>query len=161
VQRPVLRVRVSGKIIATAGFSFICIATLTPGTASSVGHFASACSRWCDDSIVADFIRNIALFAPFALGLRLAGARGVYVLLVGSCLSAAVELLQLHIIVGRDASLLDWLSNTIGTAAGILIADELSTLLRPFPRMARRFVILTIVAWTGKTNLQPGSSSGT
>src|SRR5215510_13320627 len=100
-----------GSIIAVGSILFICVATLTPGSPPSPDDATSICHWWCEDSLVADFARNILLFLPMGFGLRLAGVRSSWAILAGVCLSATVELLQIRIIVGRDASVLDWISN--------------------------------------------------
>jgi VanZ family protein len=133
-----------GSIIAGVTLVLICVATLTPGTPPSAEDIAT-CQGWCGDSLVADFVRNIVLFMPLGFGLRLAGVRTSRAILLGSCLSAMVELLQIRIIVGRDASVLDWISNSLGTLAGALLATHLSRLTRPRPRTAVR---LSAVAWS-------------
>ena len=137
-----------GGIVAGAGLLFICVATLTPGTPGNAS-VATICRGWCDDSIAADFARNIVLFVPMAFGLRLAGVRPLWAILIGACLSGTVELLQIRIIVGRDASALDWLSNTTGTVAGVLAADHLATLFRPAPRVALGLMAGAVLVWTG------------
>lgn len=136
-----------GSIIAAVGIAFICLATLTPGAPAPPAAAVPKCQPWCDDPLLADFIRNIILFAPMGFGLRLAGVRGRWAILGGTLLSATVELLQIRVIVGRDASVLDWISNTFGTVAGVGIADQLRTILLPFPRIALRLTIGALVGW--------------
>ena len=138
-----------GSIIAALAFTFIAVATLTPGTPVSAADAADVCRGWCDDSLVADFLRNIVLFMPFGFGLRLIGVRNWKVIVVGSTLSATIEILQIRIIVGRDASALDWISNTAGTAAGVMVAAHLRTLLLPRPFIAARLAATALVAWIG------------
>ena len=76
---------------------------------------------------------------PLGVGGRLAGQRW-RVILFGALLSTTVELLQLRVIPGRDASVLDVIANTIGTACGVLFADYTRTLTTPTPRVATRLV---------------------
>ena len=71
-----------GSIIAALAFIFIAVATLTPGTPVSAADAADVCRGWCDDSLVADFLRNIVLFMPFAFGLRLIGTLSWKVIVV-------------------------------------------------------------------------------
>jgi len=136
---------------------------LTPGTPPSPEEIA-ACRGWCGDSLVADFVRNIILFLPVGFGLRLAGVRTSRAILFGTCLSAAVELLQLRVIVGRDASVLDWISNTVGTVVGTLIAIHSTSLIRPRPRTAATLTIAALALWVGilllgAWGIQPAPSS--
>lgn len=134
-----------GSIIAVVTILLICAATLTPGTQPSPDDAASFCAGSCDDALLADFLRNVVLFIPLGFGLRLGGMRASRAIVIGSCLSAAVEILQIRVIVGRDASWLDWLSNSAGTALGTMIAAELSILIRPDPRAARRLTISALI----------------
>ena len=136
-----------GSIIAAVSIAFICLATLTPGAPQPPPGAVRNCEPWCDDPLLADFLRNIILFAPMGFGLRLAGVRARWAILAGTLLSATVELLQLRVIVGRDASVLDWISNTLGTMAGVGIADQLRAILLPLPRMALRLTIGALVGW--------------
>ena len=134
-----------GSIIAGVSALLICMATLTPGTPPAPNDSASICVGNCDDALLADFLRNIVLFVPLGLGLRLAGMRTGQAILFGSCLSAAVEILQIRVVVGRDASWLDWLSNSGGTAIGSVIAAELRILIRPDTRAARWLAISALI----------------
>ena len=137
-----------GSIIAGVTALLICVATLTPGTPPSAAAIA-ACSGGCTDSIVADFARNIILFLPLGFGLTLAGVRPGRALLAGACLSAAVEILQIRVIVGRDASFLDWISNSLGTMAGVAIATHGRTLIRPRTPTAAALWVVSLVLWVG------------
>ena len=148
-----------GSIIAAVSIAFICLVTLAPGAPDAVAE-ARSCQPWCDDPLVADFVRNIVLFAPMGFGLRLAGVRPRWAILAGAVLSATVELLQIRVIVGRDASVHDWISNTLGTMAGVGIADQLRAILLPSPRSALRLTICGLVAWVvilvlGAWGIQP------
>lgn len=136
-----------GSIIAAVSVAFICLVTLTPGAPQPPPGTVPKCQPWCDDPLLADFIRNIILFTPMGFGLRLAGVRARWAVLGGTLLSATVELLQIRVIVGRDASLLDWTSNTLGTMAGVGIADQLRAILLPLPRNALRLTIGALVGW--------------
>ena len=137
-----------GSIIAGVSAALICLATLTPGTPPSAAAMA-ACRGWCADTLVADFVRNIILFVPLGFGLRLAGIRTIRAILLGVCLSATVELLQIRVIVGRDASVLDWISNSLGTVVGVLIATNFSILIRPQPRSATALLFASLALWVG------------
>lgn len=143
------RIEKWGVTIAAVSFILICLATLTPETPGWPSEATNVCRGWCDDSLVADFVRNIALFVPLGFGLWLAGGRGWKIVLIGSCLSATVEILQIRIIVGRDASVLDWIANTAGTVAGLIAAAQLRVLLFPRNRVAARLLVASLLAWVG------------
>ena len=136
-----------GSIIAALGIAFICLATLSPGAPEPPGGAVRNCQPWCDDPLLADFVRNIILFAPMGFGLRLAGVRSRWAILAGTLLSATVELLQIRVIVGRDASVLDWISNTLGTVVGVGIAGQMKAIILPSPRGALRLTIGALMGW--------------
>lgn len=138
-----------GSIIAAVSIAFICLATLSPGAPQPPAGTLPDCQPWCDDPLLADFLRNIVLFAPLGFGFRLAGVRGRWAIVAGTVLSATVELLQLRVIVGRDASVLDWISNTLGTMAGVGIATQLRAILLPLPQSALRLTLGALTGWVG------------
>ncbi len=142
-----------GSIIAGISIALICVATLTPEAGAPPGGPTPSCERWCDSPLVADFIRNIILFAPMGFGLRLAGVRALRAILAGTLLSATVETLQIRVIAGRDASVLDWISNTLGTMSGVVLAARLRLLLLPLPRQAFRLTILALFLWVAALSL--------
>src|SRR3954453_3118919 len=126
------------RFFGAAGLLIILAATLRPEPDQT--RAAEATPLWClvcGDHGGVDVIRNILLFIPFAFGLRLGGVPRKTVLLVGAASSLTIELLQLTIIAGRDASLSDVLTNSLGTGVGALIADYGSTLLPPTKHRAR------------------------
>ena len=105
-----------GWSIAAAGCTaLILVATLSP---EPEAVWTGCQWPWC----LFDFAQNVALFAPLGASLFLATRSHTKSIIAGAALSLAVELLQLHVIRGRDASLSDWITNTIGTAAGAQLA---------------------------------------
>jgi glycopeptide antibiotics resistance protein len=113
-----------GWSIAAAGCTaLILVATLSPEP-EAVGI---GCQwPWC----LFDVAQNLVLFAPLGASLFLATRSHTKSIIAGAALSLAVELLQLHVIRGRDASLSDWISNTMGTAAGTGVAAAVDAILR-------------------------------
>ena len=91
----------------------------------------------CGDQGGADVIANLILFLPFAIGLRLAGASWRRTVALAAAVSFTVELLQLTVVPGRDASLSDLLSNTASGAIGAGLAPHLAGLASPSRRTAR------------------------
>lgn len=92
-----------------------------------------------------DFLSNVILFLPFGLALSVAGLRVSRVLVIGAGFSLTIEVLQWHVVAGRDASLGDLTSNTTGAFLGALLATWHRVLLRPSPRVARRLGSATTV----------------
>jgi hypothetical protein len=150
--------------IATTVAALIVIARLTlrslPGSLPSAFDYCLACSS--DGG--ADIVDNILMFVPLGLGLRLAGVPRWTAWLVAFLLSASIETAQFWVVTGRDSSLPDLLSNTLGGVIGVAIADARRWLLDP--RGARGFhlvvgatgVLLALsgfVAWTVRPDIPP------
>ncbi len=73
----------------------------------------------CGERGLADFALNVLLFVPLGAALAWAGERGRTALGAGALLSLGIEVAQLAI-PGRDSSLSDVVSNTIGSLVGWL-----------------------------------------
>jgi len=135
-----------GSYIALAAVVAIDLATLRPGPPSYFTYRVVPCSVWENDKLLTDFVLNVLLFLPLGFGLQLAGARRWRIVAGGAALSTTIELLQLWVIPGRDASVLDVVANTLGTAGGLLTAGALTTILMPTPRTASRLFTTGVVA---------------
>lgn len=133
------------SIIAGIALLVIVLATLTP--IAGPNEPVQACDWLCGDFLLLDFILNILLFVPLGLGGRLAGGRGRRVLAAGIVLSLLIELLQLTIVPGRDASVLDWMANSVGTAIGVGLASHAERLVRPRPKDAKFFAAAAVGLW--------------
>jgi VanZ like protein len=98
--------------------------------------------RWlacvvCGERGIADVLVNVLLFLPFGAALAAAGVRPQRCVLGGALLSAGVEFAQLSI-PGRDPSLGDVVSNTVGSGLGaVLVATAPYWLLPPRAQAAR------------------------
>lgn len=125
-----------GRVIAITGFA--CIALLTMWPQHGAPAYPPSLCIVCGERPVQDIILNVLLFVPFGLGLRLWGASRRRAVLIALVTSAAIELLQMHVIPGRDASLGDVITNTTGGLCGVLLADGWRTLVMPDPVRARR-----------------------
>ena len=93
----------------------------------------------------ADAIRNIVLFAPLGAALVATGLATRRVVLSSFLLSVAVELAQ-FVVPGRDASLYDVLSNTLGATLGCVVWRRRTPWQRPGADAAAR---LSVVAALG------------
>lgn len=70
-----------------------------------------------------ELLANVALFLPPAFFATLATRRPLVVLVAGTGVSATIEALQaLVFAIGRACDTNDWLMNTVGVAAGVLLA---------------------------------------
>ena len=94
----------------------------------------------CGESGGADIVANLLLFLPLAIGLRLSGLSWRRTIAACGLLSLTIELLQLWVIPGRDASLSDVLTNTTSGAAGAAIGGVLPQAIWPRPEQARRLL---------------------
>jgi hypothetical protein len=146
-----------GAALGLAGLAVVLIATLTPTRdVRGVAAASPLLCLVCGDRGGADIANNLLLFLPLAIGLRLSGQSWLRTVLAGALLSFTVELLQLRIVPGRDASLSDLLTNTVSSAIGATIGACLPSLVAPSPRRALDLLtggllgvlaLLTLWAW--------------
>ena len=109
------------------------IATLTPS--DQLNSWPWYC-LWCDEQALADAIVNVVMFVPLGFSLRAAGVPARFAILACAAFAATVEIMQGTAIAGRDPSLRDALTNTLGAAIGVLIAAQWHRLLFPSRRAA-------------------------
>jgi hypothetical protein len=136
-----------GWLLACVGLAVILTATLVPQPSQT--HAAETTKLWClvcGEYGGVDVVNNILLFIPLALGLRLMGFPARTVVCAGAALSLGIELLQL-VIPGRDASLSDLLTNTLGSWVGAFAGSHWRSLLRPEKTMATRLAAVGCVLW--------------
>jgi hypothetical protein len=135
----------------------ILVATLTP--ASQVDARPMLLCVVCGERGTSDVVLNILLFAPLGALLAIADVPRGPAWLGGALLSAGIEGAQLFIR-GRDSSIGDLLSNTIGTVGGYVIALSLPGWARAVSRhphraaLAAAAAIALVIAGTG-TLLRP------
>lgn len=140
--------RGSGLVLAALGLVFVLLLTLWP--APHEAKRSQLTPIWCliCGSIgMQDVLQNLLMLMPFGLGLGLLGWRVPRATLAGFALGLTVELLQYTVIPGRDASLSDVVTNTLGTALGALVAGRIDWLLRPPPRDAARLALGALGTW--------------
>jgi len=130
-----------GQVVALVGLAFIAAMTLTPQPGPS-SYSPSLCIL-CGDAAVQDITLNVILFVPFGLGMRMAGLARRRAVIIAACTTITIELLQMHIIAGRDSSLGDVITNTLGGTLGVYFADAWPRWILPSARRARA------LAWAG------------
>src|SRR5689334_8868649 len=135
--------------IALVALALGVIAALTLGPSPGPISTPSACII-CGDNGAEDFVLNVLLFVPYGFALRLVTPKRRYVIATVVATTLIVETLQATVIPGRDSTLGDVLSNTIGGAVGLWIGEQWRVLLVPTASTARRLVIAAIVAWAGQ-----------
>src|SRR4030081_3020272 len=125
---PAPHLRRVGLIITIASLIAIATATLMPESSPAVeSHFCLICGSVG----TVDAMLNVILFVPLGVGLSLGGARGKNALIWMFSLSALIESAQLYLISGRDATIGDVLTNSIGGALGFAIGRYHALWLRP------------------------------
>lgn len=136
------RQRRLGYRLAAAGLALIAFLTLIPEpeAAASAASTPITCLV-CGDLGGLDVLLNVLLFVPLGLGLALAGFSWRRAVLLAALLSLTVELLQVTMIAGRDASLGDVLTNALGGGVGSLIGLHWRSLVFPGPGGARRLAL--------------------
>lgn len=148
--------RLAWTVVGTT-LLLIAVATLYP-SGERYAEETWACIL-CGDRAAADAIVNVVLFAPLGFGLGLAGVRRHRAILAGALLSSLIELAQVWV-PGRDPSIGDVLSNTVGSASGVLFATTAEYWLRPtLPRARILASVWTAgaasVAWATVLLFQP------
>lgn len=107
---------------------------------------------------LADRIANVFLFVPLGAGLALLGLGAARALVASLLLSCSVELIQLYL-PGRDASLYDVLSNSLGAGLGALLWRTLAA--RPQHWRAHlaftcTILLFTALGWLARPAVLPG-----
>ena len=145
---PQSRHRVPGVALASLGLVLVLLLTLWP--APQEAKRSQLTPVWClvcGDIGMQDVLQNVMMLMPFGLGLGLLGWRLPRAVLVGLALALGVEVLQYTVVPGRDASLSDVVTNTLGTMLGVLVAGRIDWLLRPPPREASRLALGGLATW--------------
>jgi hypothetical protein len=136
---------VLASLLAIAGATLIAL----PRQADAVAETSPWCLV-CGSLGLVDVLLNIGLFLPLGAALRLRGLRLPVVAAVACLVSLGLELLQ-SMIPGRDPSLSDVLSNTVGGALGGAAAVWGHHLSRPAPRTAAALSVFWGMIWLIQT----------
>jgi VanZ family protein len=140
--------RAGWKALATVGLAGILITTLYPSPDNA--KEAALTPLWClvcGSDGGADVLLNLLLFIPFAVGLRLSGLSWWRVVAISALVSLMVETLQFTVLPGRDASLSDLLTNTLGAGVGALAAPLMPVAMGASPAYARRLMCIWAGLW--------------
>ena len=148
------RPRRGALALTAAGLVFIAAETLVPHpeNAALVARTPIWCLA-CGDLGLLDVLLNVLLFIPLGAGLRLLGRSGRQTLLVGAALSLAIETAQYLGIPGRDASLGDLITNTLGAGLGAVLAASWRIWLAPSRPAARLLCGTAAIVWLGQIAL--------
>ena len=141
---PAPHVRRAGLVITFASLVAIAFATLLPSPGPAVdSHFCLVCGSLGGLNAVL----NVFLFVPLGIGLALAGFTGKRAIFITCVLSALIEAAQFSMIAGRDSTIGDVLTNTLGGALGFAIGRYAASWLRPPPRIARNLAMGWATLW--------------
>lgn len=146
-----------GHALWICGAIVIALATLTPSDQSAT---TSQPCLICGDLGVVDAVLNVLLFVPVGVGLALArvrASRAIPAMIAATC---AIEAVQIVAVAGRDASVGDLLTNSVGGIIGFVAGSRLHLLLRPSQRVATgllsAWLVLFLAAQTiGSYAMQP------
>jgi hypothetical protein len=107
----------------------------------------------CGDLGSVDFLLNTLLFVPLGIALVVAGFSWRRAVALCAVATFIIELLQMQVIVGRDASLGDIVANTLGGGLGALFVYRWSDLALPTALRARRlalaYAVVLLWIWSG------------
>jgi glycopeptide antibiotics resistance protein len=141
---PAPHLRRVGLIITIASLIAIATATLMPESSPAVeSHFCLICGSVG----TVDALLNVFLFLPLGVGLALSGAQARNAVIWMFALSAMIETAQFYVISGRDATIGDVLTNTLGGALGFGIIRYHALWLRPPIRVARNLALGWTTIW--------------
>ena len=121
----------------------------------SGGETSNIACLICGDRGLADAIVNVILFIPLGVAVALTGRSTLAALALGGALSFGVEVAQITLIPGRDASVGDLVLNTVGAAVGVAIVKTSWWWLSSNRRRASRlslvagFFAMAMIAGTG------------
>jgi hypothetical protein len=122
-----------GSVLTIGSVAAILFATMLPDSGQPVdSHLCLVCGTIGG----VDSVLNVLLFFPLGVGLALSGIPWNRSVLTACLISLTVETTQLFFIPGRDATLGDVLTNTVGGLLGYVVARNASIWLRPPPRFA-------------------------
>jgi hypothetical protein len=134
----------AARVAVALYIALICFATLTPRPPAVIpsGPWCIVCGELGG----VDVLQNIALFLPLGALLVLAGLPAGRATLACMLLSLSIELLQIRVVSGRDASLSDVLTNTAGALLGSALAAHRAGWLRPAPPRALHLAVSWSIA---------------
>ena len=131
-----------GRVVTIVSVAAILFATLLP---ESGEHVTSHLCLICGSRGGVDVILNVLLFVPLGVGISLLDVPAKRAILMMCVLSVLIETAQLFVIPGRDGTIGDVLTNTLGGTLGFAASRDARIWLRPSPRHAT----ILVVGWAG------------
>jgi hypothetical protein len=100
----------------------------------------------CGDMNGVDVLLNVLLFVPFGATLAVATRTWRRAAVTAASVSLLIELLQVSVVGGRDATISDLITNSAGGLIGAALASWHHALLRPTPVRARALALIAASA---------------
>ncbi len=143
-----------GVALTGVAVTFVAWYTLRPSheDIQKVAQTDFLCLYSCGDQALRDTVLNIVLFVPLGLALAL-WLPGWAVMLLCITATCGIEYLQWGWLSGRDASLRDLLTNTLGGGLGLWLAHRWRRLLLPTPTAATRLAASAGISWVAVVGL--------
>ena len=141
----------SAGLTAVAWLAVIAFFTLGPGDPGEKAAPIS-CLR-CGSFWLTDMIANVLLFVPLGVAGAISDLRPHRILLVGASLSVGIEIWQFLGVAGRDATLVDVVTNSVGALLGALCAPTIESSLTPDRLRARSLLTTAAVVVAGMSLL--------
>jgi VanZ family protein len=135
-----------GFALVVLSLAAIAWLTLRPAHASSSPIDSHLCVV-CGPLAGVDILLNTLLFVPLGVGLSLSGLSPWKAVLMCFALSLSIETAQAFIVRGRDSTLSDILTNTLGGAIGIWSARTAPTWLAPSRKRAAWLGLIWGAIW--------------
>jgi hypothetical protein len=131
-----------------AGWIAIALLTLQPhpDDAAQIVDLSLSC-LFCGEYGGQDVVLNVLLFVPLGIGLGLWQIPLRRAIAAVALTTLFVETMQLAFLAGRDASLSDLVTNTVGGIIGIAAGRSWRSLLLPAPTRAWRLASVAGLAW--------------
>ncbi len=151
-RRERLKARIKERQIALALAALGALAIVALTAIPSSGMEAEDVTPWCIACGYlggVDFALNVLLYVPFGLGLGAMRFRMRSAMAAVFVTSLAVELLQIGVINGRDATLGDLMANTMGGLIGIWIGSRWRSLVYPRASESLRLAGIWGLLWLG------------
>jgi len=142
--------RRAGIILSALVLMVVFLATLTPsGDTSSSSFWCIACGEFGG----LDVLNNIVLFLPLGFAFALASGHRWRSVLACVAVTTFIESMQVRVVSGRDSSLSDLLSNSLGGLLGVELAVRRVLLIRPRGRAATVLAVAGAAAFGLVTTL--------
>lgn len=141
------RQKKAGLILVAVGWFLVFALTLYPTPEDVV---TAATSMWClvcGEMGLTDVALNVILFVPLGIGLGLLGvyrSRGIAAVVLTTF---TIEVLQLSVVSGRDASLSDLITNSIGGGIGYLLGRHWRQVFFTSPRISLWLAAVGVAGW--------------